>query len=309
MKLNFKNNLFIVVTLLLVASCSSYEDVVEEEISQAKVTIENNTVNVPENSINGNSNCNSIHLELSGNETNTFKGYRLNIHISKSGDLERVKYYEFNNPQGSIILFLTPNFNPLSKFKIENFKYDETTGRLEFDFGGTVFQDENINNNRKVSGKVKVINFKTIECSIGTASLTHSSNDLDLHAFTTVLTKFNFNTNQIHRFYLNNGYKIYMKFSSDLWDYVGTEKFFNSNSGNDNVEFYKYIGPLLADQMQEIRNSDWKFFQTSGKIIIDNKYIENGDKIISGRINLVVQENGVIIYTLIGIKFKTKSLL
>ena len=75
------------------------------------------------------------------------------------------------------------------------------------------------------------------------------------------------------------------------------------------MEFYKYIGPLWADQMQEIRNSDWRLFQTSGKIIIDNKYIENGDKVISGRINLIVQENGVIIYTLNGIKFKTRSLL
>ena len=221
MKLHIKKNLFIAVTLLLIASCSSNEDAVINEVSRANLTVDNNFANVPENGINGNSNCNLIYLELSGNATNNIKGYKLNFQISKSGDLERVKYYEYNNPLGTITLFLTPNFNILSKFKIENFKYDETAGRLEFDFAGTVFQDENINNNRKIAGKVKVLNFKTTECSIGRSFLTHSSNELDLHSFTTVLTKFNFNTNQIHRFYLNNGYKIYMKFSSDLWNYVG----------------------------------------------------------------------------------------
>ena len=293
--------------LVFGASCSSSNEGNERtEESRAEVNINGITSTVESNGISGNENCNTIFLELSANATGQLQGYRLRFEIAKNGALQRVSYREFNNSGSS--LFLTPNFNPVSSFTLTNFIYNAALGYLEFDFNGTLFLEGNSTVNKTLSGHVKVKNFTSAPCQIGLKGLTYDSNELRLHSFAYIVTTFNLNSNQIHKFYSNNGYKMYINLSSDLWNFSSNEIHFGDNDSNDNVDFYAYIGPLLADQLQQVNPSDWKKYTTSGTLFIDNKYIENGDKMISGRINLTVKENGSIIYMLNGVAFRIKSM-
>lgn len=199
---------FFIFIVSIYSSCSkSDDDTVIVESSTATININGNTGIVKENGISGNENCNDIFLELSANSTSQMKGYRLLFHLSKTGELNNISYREYNN--SNILLFLTPNFNPTSEWNISNYSYDPINELLEFDFIGNVFLEENISVKRNISGKVKVKKFKTNPCQIGIRNLHFNSNNFKLHSFATIITNFNFNTNQIHRFYSNNGYKVY----------------------------------------------------------------------------------------------------
>lgn len=298
---------FCFLLIVISASCSSSsEEYAYTEESRARVNINGITSTIVSNGISGNENCNTIFLELSANATEQLQGYRLRFEIAKNGALYRVSYREFNN-SGSL-LFLTPNFNPVSSFTLTNFTNNVSQGFLEFDFSGTVFLEGNSTVNKTLSGHVKVKNFTSIPCQIGLKGLSYNSNELRLDSFAYSITTFNFNSNQIHRFYSNNGYKLYINLSSDLWNFSSNEIVFGDNDSIDNVDFYTYIGPMLADQLQQVNPSDWKKYTTSGTLFIDSKYIENDDKIISGRINLTVKENGSILYMLNGVAFRIKSM-
>jgi hypothetical protein len=51
----------------------------------------------------------------------------------------------------------------------------------------------------------------------------------------------------------------------------------------------------------------WKEYETSGTIVLENKYIENGDPMISGKMYLTIMDKGKQLYYLDGVSFRTGS--
>jgi len=305
-------NFFKIFTLLafvLLVSCSEDETVKEEIIeNQLNINIDGVEYKSTNAQIGGNENCDKLFINASYIDKNKID-FTIKFDISKDGKLLKVWYEEYVLPLTSIHLksiFLTPNFRPLSTFNISNFSYNGATGYVEFNFNGKVFFEQNNNVERNISGTLKIKSLKTVNCTISKTGLMFESPQLSLFSFYNSRIQF-LNLTQQHRFFSNNGYRIYINTSGDLWNYPLGEITFTENDIINNVEFKKAIGPIFADQIQNVNQQQWKDYQTSGKIVLLNKTIENNEKVISGKLFLTVKDNNQINYELNGIDFKTGS--
>jgi hypothetical protein len=280
-------------------SCDREELIVIE--NQFDINIDGTEYQSINENVYGNENCNTLYV----NANYFFEDTRFSIlfDVSKEGDLIKVWYKEYDKQINS---FLLPNFDLLSTFTISDFYYDSITEEVKFNFEGTLYFEDNNTISRNISGKISIKELNTTDCRAVERSLYYDSDNFDLFVFAYKNTEFE-NQTQLHRFFLNNGFRIYLNLSDDLWFYPLGEINFDENSQTDKVEFAKYTGTLVADQIQRINEEDWKNFETSGQLIIEEKYTEKGDKMIRGKINLVVKDNGETLYTLNGIDFKTNS--
>lgn len=236
--------------------------------------------------------------------------FRIDFEISKEGDLLKVWYDELKLPLekggGNVDIYLAPNYNPTSTFNISNFIYNENTGEVKFDFEGTVFYEMDNDKKRSLSGDFEMKVKPFVDCRYSKTGLNYQSDQLRLKSFLNSFSK-SANQNQTHRFYSNNGFKIYIQTSGDLWLYPIGELFFTEDDHLDKVEFKQLIAPNQANQIRWINEADWENYETSGSINILNKYIEEGKKVIHGTINLLAKKDGELIYDLHGVEFKTGS--
>jgi hypothetical protein len=68
--------------------------------------------------------------------------WEVEFKLSQYGHPISVRYLEKNPNYGHGLVFLPPNFNPMSTFRISDFHYDSTTGEISFSYEGTVFYDQ-----------------------------------------------------------------------------------------------------------------------------------------------------------------------
>jgi hypothetical protein len=294
-------------------SCTNDDEIIQEQIeliNRSSITlngVEYETIN----DINsGNENCDNLYVKASFYKKDDID-IRLEINLSKDGQLHSVNYGEYKLPiVGVTILktFLTPNFYPLKTFSISNFNYNEDTGELSFSFNGTVYFEQDNNVMRTISGSIYNKNFRSIDCSIVKTGLEFKSLDFELHNFHSYRTKFANNTQQ-HRYFTNNGHIFDINVQDDFWNLPMGEIVFTQNSSQNNVRIMKQLGNVIANQGPNIAHHQWMNYNTQGKIYIENKEIINGTKKISGKIDLQMIENGNIVRTLNGIKFSTLSFL
>jgi hypothetical protein len=109
-------------------------------------------------------------------------------------------------------------------------------------------------------------------------------------------------------FLRTDGYRIDLWTIGDLWNYpLGEEMEFVPNDySKDWVEFREVDG-LFAAQVVPVTQVPWKEYETSGTIVLENKYIENGDPMISGKMYLTIMDKGKQLYYLDGVSFRTGS--
>lgn len=299
------------VFLSIFFGCTNDDEIIQEQVELInRSTIFLNGVKYESvNVINsGNENCDNLYVKTSFFKKDDID-IRLEINLSKTGQLHSVNYGEYKLPIVSFTVlktFLTPNFYPLKTFSISNFNYNENTKELSFDFNGTVYFEQDNNVTRTFSGSIYNKSFRSIDCGIVKTGIDYKSLDFELHNFHSYRTKFANNTQQ-HRFFTNNGHILDINVEDDLWNLPIGEIDFNHNSINNNVTIRKQLGVVIANQWPNIMHHNWLIYNTQGKIYIENKEIINGTKKISGKIDLQMMENGNIVRTLYGIKFSTLS--
>ena len=299
----------LILPLALLLSCHNNDEVIEPVIeNQMKITIDGSEYESINESIEGNENCDRIFIQASYYDKNKID-FTIKFEISKEGNLLKVWYEEYILPLNTSQvkkIFLTPNFNPISTFSISNFIYNPTTGEVKFNFEGTVFYENDTAVTKKISGEIKVESLESVACSVAKTGLSYNSEELSLFSFYNDKIQYE-NQNQLHRFFSNNGYSVYLHLTKDLWDYPLGEIEFTEDDLVDRVDFFKAIGSIKADQIQSINNQQWKTYKTSGKIIIENKYTEGAEKVIKGKFILTIKDEGKLVYVLNGVEFKTGS--
>lgn len=307
MKKNLRFKIFSIVSILFSLSCGT-DDTVLNPVIESKMEI--NVDGIEYTSINeevyGSENCQKLYVNA-----NYYKKNVINLSVyftlSKDGNLLGVRYEERPiSGSGIIKIFLTPNFNPLSSFNISNFHYNPTTGEVSFNFNGTVFYENDNDVAKSISGKYKIHTLKNIECTVPDTGIYYDGEDIKLASYTHDITRYN-NQAQEHRFFSNNGFAIYLHLTKDLSLYPSGEIIFNENDTIDSVAFKQIIGPIIANQMQNCKDHEWKEYETSGNIQIENTYIEKGEKMVSGTLNILVKDHEHVVYALNGIEFKTLS--
>lgn len=306
---DFLNKLFLIFICLSIFSCKKDEKFIETIVNnEMLINVDGTDYRSINENVGGNENCENLFINASYYDKNKID-FTIKFQISKDGELIRVWYQEYILPLTSgqgILIYLTPNFNPLSTFDISNFYYNFNTGEVKFNFNGTLFFESNNSIKKSVSGKVKIKSFKTIECSIAKKGLTYKDVNFKLFSFSTNMTKYGDQT-QLHRFFSNNGFEVSFLFENDLWNYSIGTVIFDENQLLNRADFKKAIGPIIADQLQLFDDKIWKKYETSGSIIIQEKYIEKYQKVIKGKLNLIAKENGEVKFKLIGIEFRTGS--
>jgi hypothetical protein len=255
----------------------------------------------------GNESCENL-LVSTQNYDIEGEGYRFGIdfELSLQGDLLRIMYDEVgpNYPNG--LFFLAPNFNPLSTFSISDFHYDPATGEIGFNYDGTVYYDRDNNVERHIHGRVHIESSQSIPCSFGVSGLSYKSPDINLFSLTLYRTESGFDLSQEHHFYSNNGYRVYLYFQGDPWHYPLGEITFSDASSPDRVEFAE-VASFFVVQVAFATDVEWKEYETSGSIVLEDKYIENGDPLISGKMYLTIKDEGRQLYYLDGVSFRVGS--
>lgn len=299
------------VFLVIFVGCTNEEEVIQEpvEIINRSTIILNGVEYESINVLNsGNENCDKLFVKTSFYKKDDID-IRLDINLSKNGQLHGVKYGEYKLPIVGVTLlktFLTPNFYPIKTFSISNFYYNKDTGELSFNFNGTVYFEQDNNETRTISGSIYNKNFYSINCSIVKTGLEYKSLDFELHNYHSYKTNFPNNLVQ-YRYLLNNGHVFDINVEDDFWNIPIGEIAFNQNSSQNNVRIMKQLGGIIANHWPDIFQHQWLHYGTQGIIYVENKEIINGTKKISGKIDLQMIENGQIVRTLNGIKFSTLS--
>ena len=306
-------NKFKILTIILFAFCvscqSDDEHITEENIkNELLINVNGTDFKSINEKIGGNENCDVLYINASYFEKDKYN-FTIKFEISKDGELLSAWYEEYRYPLISGTkkqFYLSPNFNPLKTFKISNFIYDETLNNLNFNFEGILFFEDDNQITKEVIGKIKIENYKSIECKITKHNLRYHKNNFKLFSNTHSMGKSSDGT-QTRDFFTNNGFHLTMKLSQDIWAFTNDTITFDENQSLDRIIFKENIAPIKADQNKNINPEDWKNYKTSGRIIIKEKYKEKGMNMVRGYIDLIAKENDEIKYDLKGIEFRTGS--
>jgi len=237
----------------------------------------------------------------------------INFDILKNGSLHKATLVDFAI-RGGDNRFETADFNPVALLKITNFKYDEATNYVHFEYSGEVIQvqynpsDSNKTFPRRhIQGVVTITNLDNYKCNtfLPTAQFeTPSITFISTRANATHDPSLSSNP-YIHRFYSNNGYRMFFKLKDDFWSLEKGKIYnFDQNTVENRIDFQYYIGQLRATQTFDYDENDWKKYQTAGSYTIQEHKIVNGIKVTKGEMNLKVYDNGVLIHTITNGKFE-----
>lgn len=307
MKVSSLLKFLVPVLFLLFLGCSS-DDSQNTTVDILKINVDGTSYNVSNENVVANENCEMIFINTQYYDKNNIL-FGLNIDISKEGKLVKVEYRENSDfaTSSTVNYFRTPYYNPLSTFSVDNFYYSSSTGELKFKFAGTLFLENISGESRLLEGEINLKTLQSLPCQAPILGLNFESETISL--FSNNPTAYTNSTGvQKHEFFCNNGYFITILLSGDLWDYNFGEYNFSENDILNKVEFKEALAPLMFGELNA-GSQQWKTYQTSGKIIVENKYTEHNQKVVSGKLNLEIRENGQLIHTLNGIEFRTYSLV
>jgi len=236
--------------------------------------------------------------------------------ILKNGALHKATFVDYTL-KGGDNSFDTADFNPVALLKITNFKYDEATNYLHFEYSGELikirsdFYDiDKIAPRIDIQGVVTIKDLTDYECKtfLPTAQF-------ETPTITFTGTKANathdpsLSSNPyVHRFYSNNGYRMFFNLKNDFWSFEKGKTYkFDQNTIEDRIDFDQYIGAFRATQLLWIKDVEWKKYQTAGSFTILEHKIVNGIKVTKGEMNLQVYDNGVLIHNIVNGTFEASS--
>lgn len=277
-------------------------------VNKMLVDVNGESFEVINENISGNENCDKLYINTYYHDKDKIQ-FRVEFELSKTGQLLRVWYDEYTLPvlSGELArIYLTPNFNPTRTFEISQFYYNEETGEVRFKFQGTVFWEDNNSVTKELAGQIDINALPSMACSTIRSGISYFSEHFHLFSLTHNFIQSNDGT-QRHRYFTNNGYILELHTDDDFWNIPLGTLDFDEKSHTNKITFQKQEGHIVANQLSHLDQYDWIDYQTSGQIIIEDKLIENNDKLITGKLNLTYRNEFGILTTLEGINFRTGS--
>lgn len=305
----FFERLFIRMSLfflfIFLFSCTKDEEIVIDK--SLNIQIENKKFQLINDNLLVEETCNDILINV-GYE-NSENNLKISFVLSKNGDLKVISLIDWKSSN----FYHSPDFNPLGLLSIKNFKYDEVSRHLHFDFDGELIKTIEINDNLdtnkerlKIKGTFTINNLKSKECKFYKPELIFEVPELKF-VTTTMSGAFNparYPNPYVFRFYSNNGYRILIQTKSDLWNLEKGTYNFDRSSAENRIDFEQYIGIFRATQLLGSRDFDWKKYETFGSYTIIEHKIINGQKVTNGEFNLQIFDNGVSKHNIKNAKFE-----
>lgn len=241
--------------------------------------------------------------------------FSIDFDILKNGALHKVTLVDYT--RGGDNNFETADFNPVALMKITNFKFDEATNYVHFEYSGEVIQVQYNPSDayktfprRYIQGVITITNLENYKCNtfLPTAQFeTPSITFIGTRANATRDPSLNRNP-YVHRFYSNNGYRMFFNLKDDFWNFEKGKTYkFDQNTIENRIDFQHYTGRLRATQTFDYEDSDWNKFETAGSYTILEHKIVNGIKVSKGEMNLQVYDKGVLIHNVVKGTFEGRS--
>lgn len=294
---------------LMFFSCTSNTDDENEVIDKlVTITIEKDTFNIKNDFIGSNESCNALYV-IAKYQDSKNGDLIIEFRLTKKGAIQNISFVDFRKGN---IQYESADFNPLGLISITNFVYDANKKYLHFEFDGDLIKEdsnydslEKHNERKHIKGEVTIKNVKETNCESAISDLSFHTESLNFLTNTpnaTHDTGLTINPYEF-RFYSDNGFRILIKSSTDLWNLQKGTYNFTEKSIENRVDFEKYVGIFRATQLLWVREIDWKKYQTSGNYTIHEHIYVNGMKITKGEINLQVLDNGTLKYQIKNAKF------
>ncbi len=205
-------------------------------------------------------------------------------------------------------MYRTADFSPLETFAIKNYKYDENTQNVSFDYEGTMYESlETVNTSSKTITVKGKIDTKIKNISDGPFSpLPLVKFTAGEYVFSTVRGFTSRNDNAMI-FYMNcltnTGERMQLAVDAQFFS---APKFpvsynFDIDDTVNNLTYMKFIGSPRATVTDILRTEDWKSFPTKGTLTLDKILPDHYEgtfsiEVFDGSKLLYKTDNGTIVY-------------
>lgn len=235
----------------------------------------------------------------------------MGFYFYKNGALARV-YLRNTEEEG--ILYGANDFEPHKFLHIKNFKFDEITQNIFFEYDGQLLLSSNEKYNIKydpktisVKGKIKL---KTTKSSISRlmpfANFQSSTIDfktIEQKLFLKLNSEYPMEALERYDFYYNyisdNGYRLVFKNNRKLDNLsVGTVISFDEKATRNCMYLMKFVGKPRASQEQYLIDEDWIAYPCKGSLRITEQIpqLAGDEKRTKGIFNIEVYNDGKVIH-------------
>ncbi len=263
---------FLLLAFIVIVGCDRDESPTITELIE--IEIDNETFTFSEDNVFMNENCGNVFLNTSP-VTSGDSRFRIEMVITTNGRIKDVTYIDLSNNNSH---FKAADYVPAEVFFIENYNFSPTEKTMNFEFNGTLYEIDNSQNTKSITGKVKTDNLEFVDClfepwKISADINQENFNVVDIQgdvietaeADGTVISVFS-----EWEGISDDGFRIAIITQQRLEDMeTGTYPFGKNNSLNL-VIIEKYNGPYEAIKFED-RNGEWENFQYEGELIIEEQ--------------------------------------
>ncbi len=306
-----KNNFikcFSVLIFLTISSCSKEEP---EEIINNKFEVSVNGSAVLSNKDNlSNQGPLSINTSCTSIFVNFFSYQNITtMHLTKEGVFKSIEYQTYGSANSSGKTYKAAAFKPISTFQIKNFRFNEITKSVYFEFDGYLMNSRKNSDTVQLKGKIDCINIKDAGCGV----------DWFLEMGATI-NGYSYKENVNYSKIVNDAKSDLLSFSEDGFSFElsSPEKFdnlplqtyqFNENTVSNKITFDKYIGIIRADNYITVGPKlpqEWQKYKCIGSFTLTERNKINSSVQTKGIFSMNVYDifTNELVYTISNGKFQ-----
>lgn len=256
---------FIFILLIFFIGCDSDSD--EPVPSQVlNFTINDKTVTFTDKDFSGNENCGYIFINTSALTDQYNSKFHLDIDLTTDGYIQDVLFVDYSDQNR---YYRTADFNSSKVFFIKDFRFDPSDRSLYFEYTGTLYEMNNSQSTKAISGKVQIDSLKEISCSYSPRQIKAMINQTP---FRQVALTGSSNSEESKWIAISDdGMMITFITARELRDMPPGTYTFTKDDRLDRIKIQKYIGPFKATDLKHLDNDEWENYQYEGELIIEGK--------------------------------------
>ncbi len=288
-----KKVLYLFLLALIFASCS--DKIAPEDLgdSSAQIIKGEKTYNFRFDAQSTcNKNCNNLFLHVNyRNQDN--ERFSIYFYLKDYGSIDKVTYL------GEEGIFESTYFDPYKHFTINNFKFDDKTGSLYFEFEGNLYINTLANREPFfLKGKIDIPSLKDIECrnyTTNSLKLVNENTRLLYNRGGSIIE--NPQTPQKkfrHEFYTDNGFRFTLNSEKNIYELPHGVYPFNEADITNNVNLREFIGK--PDVTPSFYYKDWIEYKTVGSYTITGQHKTDEYDTTTGYIDIKAFDNNELKY-------------
>jgi hypothetical protein len=280
---------FTLLALFLLLGCKKQE-IEQKSLNQLEIIVNNTAITFEDNTWSGNSNCNRIFINGSVLSQKAPFMCRLQMDLTADGRVREVVFFDYSDQNRH---YKTVDFISSSNFSLQNFQFDPFTRNLSFDFAGTLYEVDDPQHTKPISGKVRINQLQDIACSYTPWTIKALINQK-------VFQKVDMwgRWDEVKSQWVaisDEGTWLSIVTTQPLRNMpTGTYPFKRSDLMN-RVEIKKYVGPYKATMIGLLNEEEWEKYEYEGTLTIEQQQ-SLPEKSTKGTFHLKAYKDNQVVY-------------